>query len=216
MHSVMWGGVGLLIGVWALWCARKDIAHQRSSGVVFAEHHSTQHEVSWVASAVVATMCATIAHNVFHNTVYVVMCCVLIGTGLRMSWIDVDTHTIPRRVMRQSVGVAVPIVMFVVGISPQATLLNIVTSAGVMWLVLRLIEFVSRGQLGHADVVCAAYIGLFVGAVNVQAVWVAIFSAFFTAGVVAVILVVFRISSRHSHIPLGPFLFFGAMYAVLR
>lgn len=216
MHSVMWGGVGLLIGVWALWCARKDIAHQRSSGVVFAEHHSAQHEVSWVVSALVAMVCVTIAHNVFHNTVYVVMCCVLIGTGLRMSWIDVDTHTIPRRVMRQSVGVAVPIVMFVVGISPQATLLNIVTSAGVMWLVLRLIEFVSRGQLGHADVVCAAYIGLFVGAVNVQAVWVAIFSAFFAAGVVAVILVVFRISSRHSHIPLGPFLFFGAMYAVLR
>jgi leader peptidase (prepilin peptidase)/N-methyltransferase len=84
------------------------------------------------------------------------------------------------------------------------------------WLVMRIIEFVSRGDVGHADVVLSGYLGLFLGAKGLQLIPVAFFSAFVSAGLVAVVLMVSKRLTRRSHIPFGPFLVFGMVLAVLR
>jgi leader peptidase (prepilin peptidase)/N-methyltransferase len=79
-----------------------------------------------------------------------------------------------------------------------------------------MVELLSRGDIGHADVVLSGYLGLFVGAIGLQLVPLAIFASFFFAGLVAVVMIATKRMTRRSHLPFGPFLVSGMVLAVLR
>ena len=81
---------------------------------------------------------------------------------------------------------------------------------------MRVLEFLSRGDIGHADVVLSGYFGLFLGAIDIAAIPITVFVGFVAAGLVALVMIVSKRMSRKSHLPFGPFLFVGMVVAVLR
>lgn len=137
-------------------------------------------------------------------------------TGLRVSLVDIDTHTIPRRTMWS----AISLLMFLLGVtsvaSGRVSATDVVLGGVLAWFSMRVLEFVSRGDIGHADVVLAGYFGLFLGGVNLAAIFIALFAGFAAAGLVALVMIATKKMSRKSHLPFGPFLFVGMVIAVLR
>ena len=71
-----------------------------------------------------------------------------------------------------------------------------------------LIAWIGRGAMGAGDVKLATFIGLVVGFPNIIT---ALLFGILTGGVVAFILIIFRIKTLKSYIPYGPFLVFGGV-----
>ncbi len=76
-----------------------------------------------------------------------------------------------------------------------------------------LIAIVSRGGMGWGDVKMAALIGIITGW---QLVFVAIFLAVTSGGLVALVLLMLKVRSRKQGIPFGPFLSLATMVTLLR
>lgn len=75
-----------------------------------------------------------------------------------------------------------------------------------------LVALIARGGMGLGDVKMAALIGLIVG---FPLVFVALFLAVISGGVVASVLMMVKAKSRKQGIPFGPFLSLGAMATLL-
>jgi leader peptidase (prepilin peptidase)/N-methyltransferase len=106
------------------------------------------------------------------------------------------------------------LVLSVVGDS--VSLLGIAVGSLAMWGVMKAVELLSRGDVGPADAVFAGYLGMFVGSSSVSLVPLALMTAFVAAGLVALVLMVVLRFGRRTHLPFAPFLFLGAVSAVLR
>jgi len=86
-------------------------------------------------------------------------------------------------------------------------------AGGAIGLVLfLLILFVSRGGMGWGDVKMAALMGLVLG---YPLIFVALFLAVVFGGLIAVLLLVFKMKGRKQGIPFGPFLALGAVITLL-
>ena len=137
-------------------------------------------------------------------------------TGMRASLVDIDTHTIPRKMMLSAIALMTALLglasLFVDNLSP----INVIFGGALSWMFMRALEFLSRGDIGHADVVLSGYFGLFLGAIDIAAIPIAVFVGFVAAGLVALVMIVSKRMSRKSHLPFGPFLFVGMVVAVLR
>lgn len=83
---------------------------------------------------------------------------------------------------------------------------------GIMLALFLLIVIVSRGGMGWADVKLAALIGLVTG---FPMVFVALLIGVILGGVVAVLLLVFKIKKRKEAIPFGPFLAIATIVTLL-
>lgn len=83
---------------------------------------------------------------------------------------------------------------------------------GIMLALFLLIVIVSRGGMGWADVKLAALIGLVTG---FPLVFVALLIGVILGGVVAVLLLVFKIKKRKEAIPFGPFLAIATIVTLL-
>jgi leader peptidase (prepilin peptidase)/N-methyltransferase len=77
--------------------------------------------------------------------------------------------------------------------------------------ILLVIALVSRGGMGWGDVKMAALMGAMLGFPEVL---VGIFAAILSGGLVAVLLLLFRIRGRKQAIPFGPFLALGTLVAL--
>jgi len=203
-------------GSWACVRAASDVKRQRRLGHTFGEAHITEHRLTTVVVSALSGVIAALYLAQHESADLLVAFVACTATGLRVSLVDIDTHTIPRRVMVTSIGVLL-VLLTIATFANSAVSMRYVMIGGVAsWLVMRIIEFVSRGDVGHADVVLSGYLGLFLGAKGLQLIPVAFFSAFVSAGLVALVLMVFKRLTRRSHIPFGPFLVFGMVLAVLR
>ena len=216
MEIAVWVLVAVAAGYWACLRAASDVKRQRRLGHTFGEAHITEHRLTTVvvpalSGGIVALYLAQ--HESADLLVAFVACT---ATGLRVSLVDIDTHTIPRRVMVTSIGVLLVLLTIAAFTNSAVSMRSVMIGGIASWLVMRIIEFVSRGDVGHADVVLSGYLGLFVGAKGLRLIPVAFFSAFVSAGLVAVVLMVSKRLTRRSHIPFGPFLVFGMVLAVLR
>jgi len=74
-----------------------------------------------------------------------------------------------------------------------------------------LIVIISRGGMGWGDVKMAALIGIVTG----YLVFVALFLAVILGGLVAVVLLLFKLRKRKEGIPFAPYLSLGAMITLL-
>jgi leader peptidase (prepilin peptidase)/N-methyltransferase len=216
VEIAVWVLVAVAAGYWACLRAASDVKRQRRLGHTFGEAHITEHRLTTVvvpalSGGIVALYLAQ--HESADLLVAFVACT---ATGLRVSLVDIDTHTIPRRVMVTSIGVLLVLLTIAAFTNSAVSMRSVMIGGIASWLVMRIIEFVSRGDVGHADVVLSGYLGLFVGAKGLRLIPVAFFSAFVSAGLVAVVLMVSKRLTRRSHIPFGPFLVFGMVLAVLR
>lgn len=206
----------VVCGRWCFLRALSDIRRQRELNHTFGEAHVTD---SLVLRGVVPLMCGGIVSAYALRETSLLMtvaftACVV--TGMRASLVDIDTHTIPREMMMAAIALMTALLslarFFVDGVS----LGNVVLGGAVSWIFMRLLEFVSRGDIGHADVVLSGYFGLFLGSIDLGAIPVALFTGFVIAGLVALVMMTTKRMTRHSHLPFGPFLFVGMVVAVLR
>lgn len=203
-------------GFWGCRRAVSDVQRQRELNHTFGEAHVTD---SRRVIAVLPLLCGGIVAMYASQEKAPLMilaftACVV--TGVRVSLVDIDTHTIPRRMM----WTAIALLMLLLGLaslaSSHVSYVEVLLGGSASWLLMRLLEFVSRGDIGHADVVLAGYFGLFLGAVDLGAILVVLLAGFSLAGLVALVMIATKQMSRRSHLPFGPFLFVGMVIAVLR
>lgn len=216
VEIAVWVMVAVTAGYWAQSRAISDVQRQRRMGIVFGEAHLT--DTRFITFVVPLASGAIVAVYVTHHQTNAALAAFVacVATGLRVSLIDIDTHSIPRRVMIASTLMLLALLTIGAATHSSVSMRSVMIGGVASWLVMRIIEYASRGDVGHADVVLSGYLGLFLGAEDLEVIPFAFFSAFVSAGLVAVVLMVSRRMTRHSHIPFGPFLVFGMVLAVLR
>jgi len=206
----------VVCGRWCFLRAKSDIRRQRELNHTFAEAHITD---SSVMRSVVPLLCGGIVSAYAlreTSTLLMVTCTACVVTGIRASLVDIDTHTIPRKMMLSAIAFMLALLGLASFLVEGVSLVNVLLGGTSSWLLMRLLELVSRGDIGHADVVLSGYFGLFLGSVDLAAIPIALFAGFVVAGVVALVMIATKQMTRHSHLPFGPFLFVGMVVAVLR
>lgn len=130
----------------------------------------------------------------------------------------IDLHT--RRIPNRLTYPLTPALLALLGLAallqgtPGAALRALLggVAAFAVLLVLALIN--PRG-MGMGDVKLAAFIGIGLGYLSWAHVWLGLFAGFFAGGVIAGLLLTFRLRTRKDHIPFGPWLALGAIVALL-
>jgi leader peptidase (prepilin peptidase)/N-methyltransferase len=97
-------------------------------------------------------------------------------------------------------------------LSVVPTLGSAALGGGIGLVLFLLIVILSRGGMGLGDVKMAALLGLFLG---FPLVFVGIFLAIFSGGLVAILLLLVRLKGRKQTVPFGPFLALGGFVALL-
>ena len=215
MRSAVWLCVSFSLGVVACRLAACDSSRQRARGAHFADTRFTGHWSSVAVSVAAVSVVVWLSQSANPDSL-VVLHCALAASGVWLSLVDIDTHTVPRRSQIAVVCAATPVLVLSSSAGAEVSLGGAVTGSFAMWGVMKATELLSRGDIGPADAVFAGHLGMFVGARSVSLVPAALVTAFVCAGLVALALLVLCRFGRRSQIPFAPFLFLGSVVAVLR
>ena len=206
----------VLFGHWCVGRASSDVGRQRALNHTFGEAHVTDSRIVKRATPLLCGGIVSLYASRETSLLMVLIFTACVVTGMRASLVDIDTHTIPRKMMLSAIALMTALLglasLFVDNLSPM----NVIFGGALSWMFMRALEFLSRGDIGHADVVLSGYFGLFLGAIDIAAIPIAVFVGFVAAGLVALVMIVSKRMSRKSHLPFGPFLFVGMVVAVLR
>ena len=216
MREIVFALLGAASGFKAIQRARIDIARYRSAGETFGESHFTHHQLSTPLSIVLgAVLYAAMAHRLTHDLTALTFG-VLVGAGLWLMFIDIDTHLLPRRIVYRTIALALPLLLISAFFDDTGSVVGMFIGGFSLWVFLRVCEVLSRGGLGGGDVALAGLLGLYLGWMSYEALVVALLAAFLLGGVYAGFLLVTRRAHRGTRIAFGPFLIVGALIAVLR
>ena len=135
---------------------------------------------------------------------------------VQVIFFDAEHRLILDKVIVPSMVAALLLSFFTPGLGFLASLLTGL-AAGLLFLVLALVGsyFFGADALGFGDVKLVTFIGLVVGVQQV-AIVTALFLGVVFAGVVSLVLVIFRVLTMKSGIPYGPFLAAGALVVLWR
>lgn len=216
MREIVFALLGALSGYKSIQRARIDIARFRVRGETFGHGSFTSHSVSksvvvLVSSALYWGMAQTFPHDFTALTFGV-----LVGAGMWLVLIDMDTHLLPRRIVFRTMALALPLLTLSAFFDDLGSIGSMLLGGVSMWIVLQVCEVLSRGGIGKGDVSFAGLLGLYVGWQSFTGVLVALVAAFVAGGVAAMGLLITKRATRSSRFAFGPFLFFGALFAVLR
>jgi prepilin signal peptidase PulO-like enzyme (type II secretory pathway) len=141
--------------------------------------------------------------------------------------IDLEHGIIPNKIVYPSMVVALVISVFLPpsrvaypgeaatllfnSFLPQPGIAQAAIGGGIGLVLFLLIVIVSRGGMGWGDVKMSALIGIITG----YMIPVALFLAVILGGLVAVILLLFKLKKRKEGIPFGPYLALGVMITLL-
>jgi leader peptidase (prepilin peptidase) / N-methyltransferase len=216
MRDIVFILIGAFSGYKAITRARTDIARFRAAGETFGEGHFTNSNVSTpIVVAISSALYFLLAQRFDHNLT-VLTYGVLVSTGMWLSLIDIDTHLLPRRIVYRTIAVAMPLLVLSAFFDNTGSVAGMFIGGIAMWLLLRVLEVLSRGDLGGGDVGLGALLGLYLGWLSYEAILVGLFASFVVGGFFAVALLVTRKANRHTHFAFGPFLIVGTLIAVLR
>lgn len=216
MRDIVFTLIGAASGYKAITRARIDIARFRSTGETFGEGHLTNANVSTpIVMAVTSALYFLLAQR-FEHDLTVLTYGVLVGAGTWLALIDVDTHLLPRRIVYRTIAVAIPLLVLSAFFDNSGTVFGMFIGGIAMWCMLRVLEVLSRGDLGGGDVGLGGLLGLYLGWLSYEAILVGLFASFLVGGFFAVALLVTRKANRNTHFAFGPFLIVGTLIAVLR
>lgn len=197
----------IAIVVAARHAALDTVAELRATGPVWADgRRAADARVSGVAGALVVWASTVHAEPAFASLTWATMF---------FSLVDLDTHSVPTVHSRTATVVSF---VLLAGTSPWtgASPANMVAGAVVATVATKMVEILSRGDLGSGDVALAPLVGLHAGWTAWSGALSALAVAFLLSGIVAAVGVVSGRLRGRSHIPLAPFLFAGTWIAVLR
>ena len=216
MREVAFALIGGASGYTALWRARKDIAFYRLTGSTYGTGSFSSHVLS---TPLVMGLCAVLYYSIsqsFHHDITALTFGFFVSAGMRLVVIDIDTHLLPRRTVYRAMVIAIPVLTLTSLVDEQGSVISMFLGGLTMWVVLQICEVLSRGGIGKGDVAFAGFLGLYVGWQTYTNVLIAVVAAFIAGGVIAALLLLTRRATRSTRFPFGPFLFFGALLAVLR
>jgi leader peptidase (prepilin peptidase)/N-methyltransferase len=140
----------------------------------------------------------------------------LAALSVVLGLIDLDTHTLPDRIVLPSYVVGVILLgATAVASGNYSALLRAITGMVVLWVIYLIIALVSSGGIGYGDVKFAGVLGLFLGYLSWGALITGAFAAFALGGIFGLALVASRKADRKSGIPFGPWMLIGAWVGVL-
>jgi len=216
MRDIVFTLIGAASGYKAITRARTDISRFRITGETFGESHFTDTAVMTpIVISINAALYFLLAQQ-FEYNITVLTFGVLVGAGMWLSLIDIDTHLLPRRIVYRTIAVALPLLVLAAFFDNTGSVVGMFIGGVVMWFMLRLLEVLSRGDLGGGDVGLGGLLGLYLGWLSYEAVLVALFASFLVGGLFAVALLISRKANRNTHFAFGPFLIVGTLIAVLR
>jgi len=216
MRDIVFTLIGAASGYKAIARARTDIARFRITGETFGESHFTDTAaITPIVAAVNAALYFLLAQRFGHDLT-VLTFGVLVGAGMWLSLIDIDTHLLPRRIVYRTIAVAMPLLVLSAFFDDAGSVFGMFIGGLGMWYVLRVLEVLSRGDLGGGDVGLGGLLGLYLGWLSYEAILVGLFASFLVGGLFAVALLVTRKANRNTHFAFGPFLIVGTLIAVLR
>jgi len=216
MRDIVFALIGAFSGYKAITRARTDIARFRTAGETFGESHFTDTAlVTPIVVSVNAALYFLLAQR-FEHDLTVLTYGVLVGAGMWLSLIDIDTHLLPRRIVYRTIAVAMPLLVLSAFFDNTGSVFGMFIGGLGMWCMLRVLEVLSRGDLGGGDVGLGGLLGLYLGWLSYEAILVGLFVSFLVGGLFAVALLISRKANRHTHFAFGPFLIVGTLIAVLR
>ena len=216
MRDIVFTLIGAASGYKAITRARTDISRFRIAGETFGESHFTNGNIATpVVVAVNAALYFLLAQK-FEHDLTVLTYGVLVGAGMWLSLIDIDTHLLPRRIVYRTIAVAMPLLVLSAFFDDAGSVFGMFIGGLGMWCMLRVLEVLSRGDLGGGDVGLGGLLGLYLGWLSYEAVLVGLFASFLVGGLFAAALLISRKANRNTHFAFGPFLIVGTLIAVLR
>ena len=138
--------------------------------------------------------------------------------GAALTFIDLDVHRLPDLIVLPSYPIAFVLLLVPTVVTGdwsallRAVLASLALYAG--YLVLALLS-PGGGGLGFGDVKLAGLLGLLLGWLAWGPAIVSVFAAFVIGGVIALILLLTRRTSRSSSIAFGPSMILGAWVALM-
>ena len=216
MRELVWAVIGLLSGWRAFVVAQRDVVRLRSTGETFGHGRATEFSfLSFVVAAVSSGLWWCAAQK-FDHDITVLSYGLLIAVGLRLLLIDIDTHLLPSAIVYRTMALALPILFVAVLVDESGSVGGMLLGALIRWCFMKVLEVLSRGDLGGGDVTVSLLLGLYLGWLSYERLITAVVTAFAVAGLYSLVLLAFRRVGRRSHIAFGPFLIAGALFAVLR
>jgi leader peptidase (prepilin peptidase)/N-methyltransferase len=160
----------------------------------------------WVGSSAVELVATCVALVAF---LY------LAAVSVALAAIDVDTHTLPNRIVLPAYPVAAALLTIagLLGGEPERVLTSFL-GGGVMFGVYFLLALVYPGGMGFGDVKLAGILGLYLGWLSWGSLAVGAFSAFLLGGLFSLVLILTRKADRKSGIPFGPWMLAAAWIGV--
>ena len=215
MRDVVWAVVGWLLGIGGARRAREDIAVAHLRGTAYF-HGTLSTSGAFVPAGAFLTGAAAygIADRLSGNVATFAF--VVFATSLvRLMLVDIDTHLLPRSTSRGAALLGLVLLGFasLVQWDPARWWWGILGSF-LMWLVLRVLQSLSRGDLGGGDVSLGVLTGLHLGWLAIGNVWIALLVSFVIGGAAGLVTLVVRRDRRH-HMAFGPSLVLGALLTVV-
>ena len=139
----------------------------------------------------------------------------LAAVSVALAMIDLDTHTLPNRIVLPAypvAGVLLTTAALVAG--EPGRLLTAAVGGGVLFCLYLILAVAYPGGMGLGDVKLAGLLGLYLGWLGWAPLMVGAFGAFLLGGLFSVVLVITRRASRKSSIPFGPWMLAGAWLGI--
>ena len=162
-----------------------------------------------------STVAAPSVHGVA-STLVLIAFLYFAAVSVALALIDLDTHTLPNRIVLPSyiVGFILVGIAAVLDTDYGALLRAVIGSAALVFAYAAL-AFAYPGGMGFGDVKLAGVIGLFLGYLGWRQLVVGAFGAFLLGGLFSLILLALRRADRKSGIPFGPWMLAGGWAGTL-
>ncbi len=140
----------------------------------------------------------------------------LAAVGIALAAIDLDTKRLPNVLVFPSYAVGGALLGLAAILGDGTTpLVRAVLGMVAMYAVYFVLWFAVPGGMGFGDVKLAGVLGLYLGWLGWATLGVGLLAGWFAGGLVGVLLMVFGKAGRKTAVPFGPFMIFGALFAVL-
>ena len=139
----------------------------------------------------------------------------LAAVSVALAVIDLDTHTLPNRIVLPAYVVAAALLTCAALLAgePERLLTGLIGGAALFGLYL-LMALLYPGGMGLGDVKLAGLLGLYLGWLGWGSLAVGAFSAFLLGGLFSLVLLLTRRANRKSGIPFGPWMLAGAWLGI--
>ena len=139
----------------------------------------------------------------------------LAAVSVTLALIDVDTHTLPNRIVLPSYLVGFGLLGGAAFAGGDASaLIRAILGLGILWAIYLGLALLYPGGMGFGDVKLAGVLGLFLGYLGWGELIVGGFAAFLLGGMYGLGLLLAKRASRKSGIPFGPWMLGGAWVGI--